>query len=50
MPCRSRELDLALSLEVTLPLIGSIRRESLDHAIALNEQHPKRILTCCFDY
>ena len=31
-------------------LIGSIRRECLDHVIVLNEAHLKRILTGYFDY
>ncbi len=31
-------------------LIGSIRRECLDHVIVLNERHLKRTLTCYFDY
>ncbi len=31
-------------------LIGSIRRECLDHVIVLNERHLRRILTCYFDY
>lgn len=31
-------------------LIGSIRRECLDHVIVLNEAHLKRILTAYFDY
>ena len=31
-------------------LIGSIRRECLDHLIILNEKHLKRILTSYFDY
>jgi putative transposase len=31
-------------------LVGSIRRECLDHVIVLNERHLKRILTCYFDY
>jgi transposase InsO family protein len=31
-------------------LIGSIRRECLDHVIVLNEAHLKRILAAYFDY
>ncbi len=31
-------------------LIGSIRRECLDHVIVLNEKHVKRILSSYFDY
>jgi len=31
-------------------LIGSIRRECLDHVIVLNEQHLRRILRRYFDY
>lgn len=31
-------------------LIGSIRRECLDHVIVLNEQHLRRILRSYFDY
>jgi len=31
-------------------LVGSIRRECLDHVIVLNERHLRRILTCYFDY
>jgi len=31
-------------------LIGSIRRDRLDHVIVLNERHLKRILTRYFDY
>jgi putative transposase len=31
-------------------IIGSIRRECLDHVIVLNEVHLKRILTLYFDY
>ena len=31
-------------------LIGSIRRDCLDHVIVLNEKHLKRILTGYFDY
>ena len=31
-------------------LVGSIRRESLDHLIVLNEKHLHRILTDYFDY
>jgi putative transposase len=31
-------------------LIGSIRRDCLDHAIVLNESHLKRILTSYFEY
>jgi len=31
-------------------LIGSIRRDCLDHVIVLNERHLKRILTRYFDY
>jgi transposase InsO family protein len=31
-------------------LIGSIRRECLDHVIVLNEKHLKRILRCYFRY
>ncbi len=30
-------------------LIGSVRRECLDHVIVLNERHLKRILTRYFD-
>jgi putative transposase len=32
------------------PLIGSIRRECLDHVIVLHEQHLQRILTSYFAY
>ena len=28
-------------------LIGSVRRECLDHSIILNERHLRRILGCC---
>jgi len=38
------------ALSVVQRWIGSIRRECLDHVIALNERHLKRILTCDFDY
>jgi transposase InsO family protein len=31
-------------------LIGSIRRECLDHAIVLNEDHLRRVLRSYFDY
>jgi transposase InsO family protein len=31
-------------------LVGSIRRECLDHVIVFNERQLKRILTCYFDY
>jgi transposase InsO family protein len=31
-------------------LIGSIRRECLDHVIVLNEDHLRRILTDSFEY
>jgi hypothetical protein len=31
-------------------LIGSIRRECLDHVIVLNSNHLKRILTSYFEY
>mgnify|MGYP001813405190 CR=1 FL=1 len=31
-------------------LIGSIRRDCLDHVIVLNERHLKRILASYFDY
>ena len=31
-------------------LIGSIRRDWLDHVIVLNERHPRRMLTRYFDY
>ena len=31
-------------------LIGSIRREVLDHVIVFNEQHLKRLLSCYLDY
>ena len=31
-------------------LIGSIRRDCLDHVIVLNESHLKRILTSYFEY
>jgi len=31
-------------------LIGSIRREGLDHVMILNEQHLKRVLKSYFDY
>ncbi len=31
-------------------LVGSVRRECLDHAIVLGEQHLRRILTSYFDY
>ena len=31
-------------------LIGSVRRECLDHVIVLNERHLKRILREYFDY
>jgi putative transposase len=31
-------------------LVGSIRRECIDHVIVLNERHLRRILTCYFDY
>ena len=31
-------------------LIGTIRRECLDHVIVLNEAHLKRILSCFWDY
>lgn len=31
-------------------LIGSIRREVLDHVIVLHERHLKRLLTCYFAY
>ena len=31
-------------------MIGSIRRECLDHAIILGEGHLKRILSSYFDY
>ncbi|MFZ0468658.1 MAG: integrase core domain-containing protein [Thiogranum sp.] len=31
-------------------VIGSIRRDCLDHVVVLNERHLKRILTGYFDY
>ncbi len=31
-------------------IIGSIRRECLDHVIVLNERHLKRILSSYFNY
>ncbi|MFC1572847.1 integrase core domain-containing protein [Candidatus Eisenbacteria bacterium] len=31
-------------------LIGSIRRECLDHIIVLNERHLKRVLSCYLAY
>ena len=31
-------------------LIGSVRRECLDHIIVLGERHLRRILSCYFDY
>ncbi len=31
-------------------VIGSIRRECLDHLIVLNEDHLRRILSECFEY
>jgi len=31
-------------------LIGSIRRECLDHVIVFNEAHLKRVLSRYFDY
>jgi len=31
-------------------LVGSIRRECLDHVIVLNERHLRRILRSYFDY
>ena len=31
-------------------IIGSIRRDCLDHVIVFNERHLKRILTIYFDY
>jgi putative transposase len=31
-------------------MIGSIRRDCLDHVIVLNERHLRRILTRYFDY
>lgn len=31
-------------------LIGSIRRELLNHVVVLNERHLKRLLSCYFDY
>jgi transposase InsO family protein len=31
-------------------LIGSIRRECLDHVIVLNEAHLRRVLTTCREY
>ena len=31
-------------------LIGSIRRDCLDHVIVLNERHLKRVLSSYFDY
>ena len=31
-------------------LVGSIRRDCLDHLIVLNATHLKRILTACFEY
>ena len=32
------------------PVIGSVRRELLDYAIVLNEEHLLRILRSCLDY
>ena len=31
-------------------LIGSVRRECLDHVVVFNERHLKRVLTRYFDY
>ena len=31
-------------------MIGSIRRECLDHLIVIDERHLRRILASCFDY
>jgi hypothetical protein len=31
-------------------IIGSIRRDCLDHIVVLNDRHLKRILTCYFNY
>ena len=31
-------------------VIGSIRRDCLDHVVVLNDRHVKRILTCYFNY
>jgi len=31
-------------------LIGSVRRECLNHVVALNERHLKRILVSYLDY
>ena len=31
-------------------IIGSIRRECLDHVIVLSEAHLRRILMCYFEY
>ena len=31
-------------------VIGSIRRDALDHVIVLNEQHLRRVLRSYFDY
>jgi len=31
-------------------VIGSLRRDWLDHVMVLNQRHLKRILTCYFDY
>jgi putative transposase len=31
-------------------VIGSIRRDCLDHVVVLNDRHLKRILTCYFNY
>jgi putative transposase len=41
---------MAESVRVVERLVGSIRRESLDHVIVMNERHLRRILTHYFDY
>jgi transposase InsO family protein len=58
---RRRVKDLGIKEVLTAPrspwqspyverLIGSVRRDCLDHVVVLNERHLRRVLRCYFDY